>query len=205
METSWDNRTLIRIGEARLVGWSRQMLYSGFITLPRSGCRSADLNGRSDNLDVIPLKQNVQSRSNMNLLTRLVSMRFGTRTILVAIGFAALFVYFVIVADVHRTDTIQHLRDEGVVVHAPMVVMFGGPQPVPHATPEPMWHAFRQRLNNLIGIETVPWYSDGYLEIPPGLDAIIVGLIDDLEDLKALRKWDGPEREPQIDFPGNAG
>ena len=89
METSRDNRTLIRSGEARLVGWSRQMLYSGFITLPRSGCRSADLNGRSDNLGVIPLKQHVQSRSNMNLLTRLVSMRFGTRTILAAIGFAA--------------------------------------------------------------------------------------------------------------------
>ena len=51
-----DNRTLIRSGEARLVGWSRQMLYSGFNILPRSVIRSADINGRSDNLDVIPLK-----------------------------------------------------------------------------------------------------------------------------------------------------
>ena len=32
------------------------MLYSGFNILPRSVVRSADFNGRSDNLDVIPLK-----------------------------------------------------------------------------------------------------------------------------------------------------
>ena len=50
-----DNRSLIRSGEARLVGWSRQMLYSGFNTLPRSVFWSAYFNGRSDNLDVIPL------------------------------------------------------------------------------------------------------------------------------------------------------
>ena len=51
-----DNRVLIRSGEARLVGWSRQMLYSGFNNLPRSVFWSADLNGRSDNTDVISLK-----------------------------------------------------------------------------------------------------------------------------------------------------
>ena len=50
-----DNNVLIRSGEARLVGWSRQMLYLGFITLPRSVFWLADLNGRSDNTDVIPL------------------------------------------------------------------------------------------------------------------------------------------------------
>ena len=50
---SVDNRTLIQSGEARLVGWSRQMLYSGFNILPRSVFWSADFNGRSDNLDVI--------------------------------------------------------------------------------------------------------------------------------------------------------
>ena len=42
-------------GEARLVGWSRQMLYSGFNISHRSVFWSADFNGRSDNLDVIPL------------------------------------------------------------------------------------------------------------------------------------------------------
>ena len=47
---------MIRSGEARLVGWSRQMLYSGFNILPRSVFWSADFNGRSDNLDVIRLK-----------------------------------------------------------------------------------------------------------------------------------------------------
>ena len=36
-----------------MVGWSRQMLYSGFNILPRSVIRSADFNGRSDNSDVI--------------------------------------------------------------------------------------------------------------------------------------------------------
>ena len=49
-----DNRTLIRSGEARLVGWSRQMLYSGFNILPRSVIRLASSIDRSDNLDVIP-------------------------------------------------------------------------------------------------------------------------------------------------------
>ena len=53
MVTSRDNNVLIRSGEARLVGWSRQMLYSGFITLPRSVFWSAYFNGRWDNADVI--------------------------------------------------------------------------------------------------------------------------------------------------------
>ena len=47
---------LIRSGEALGVGWSRNMLYSGFNTLHRSVIWSADFNGRSDNTDVIPLK-----------------------------------------------------------------------------------------------------------------------------------------------------
>ena len=47
---------LIRSGEARLVGRSRSMLYSGFVTLPRSVFWSADFNGRSDNADVIRLQ-----------------------------------------------------------------------------------------------------------------------------------------------------
>ena len=46
---------LIRSGEAPAIGWSRNMLYSGFITLHRSGFWSAYLNGRSDNLGVIQL------------------------------------------------------------------------------------------------------------------------------------------------------
>ena len=52
---SSDNRTLIRSGEAPVVGWSRQMLYLGFNILPRSVIRSANSIDRSDNLDVIPL------------------------------------------------------------------------------------------------------------------------------------------------------
>ena len=54
-QQSHDNRSLIRSGEARLVGWSRQTLYPGFSILYRSVFWSANLNGRSDNLDVIPL------------------------------------------------------------------------------------------------------------------------------------------------------
>ena len=54
--TAADNNALIRSGEARLVGWSRSMLYSGFNILPRSVFWSAYLNGRSDNLDVIHLR-----------------------------------------------------------------------------------------------------------------------------------------------------
>ena len=54
MEQTWDNNALIRSGEAGLVGWSRQMLYSGFNILLRSVFWSAYFNGRSDNADVIP-------------------------------------------------------------------------------------------------------------------------------------------------------
>ena len=39
-----------------MVGWSRQMLYSGFNILPRSVIRSANSIDRSDNLDVMSLK-----------------------------------------------------------------------------------------------------------------------------------------------------
>ena len=48
-----DNNVLIRSGEALGIGWSRNMLYSGFNILPRSVFWSAYLNGRSDNTDVI--------------------------------------------------------------------------------------------------------------------------------------------------------
>ena len=36
MQCRWDNNVLIRSGEALGVGWSRNMLYSGFNTLHRS-------------------------------------------------------------------------------------------------------------------------------------------------------------------------
>ena len=51
---------LIRSGEARLVGWSRNLLYSWFITLPRSIVMPAAFVRRWDNADVIHLKQNVK-------------------------------------------------------------------------------------------------------------------------------------------------
>ena len=51
-KTSRDNRTLIRSGKAPAIGWSRNMLYSGFNNLLRSVFWSANFNGRSDNLDV---------------------------------------------------------------------------------------------------------------------------------------------------------
>ena len=47
---------LIRSGEALAIGWSRNMLYSGFDILPRSVFWLAYFNGRSDNTDVIRLK-----------------------------------------------------------------------------------------------------------------------------------------------------
>ena len=51
--TPSDNNVLIRSGEAFGIGWSRNILYSGFNTLSRSVFWSSDLNGRSDNTDVI--------------------------------------------------------------------------------------------------------------------------------------------------------
>ena len=55
MQNTRDNNALIRSGEAWLVGWSRQMLYSEFIILPRSVVRLADFVRRSDNADVMSL------------------------------------------------------------------------------------------------------------------------------------------------------
>ena len=56
METSPYNNVLIRSGEAPAIGWSRNMLHSGFNISPRSVFWSADSNGRSDNTDVIHLQ-----------------------------------------------------------------------------------------------------------------------------------------------------
>ena len=39
LRTSLYNNLLIRSGEAPAIGWSRYMLYTGFITLPRSVVR----------------------------------------------------------------------------------------------------------------------------------------------------------------------
>ena len=50
MHARHDN-VLIRSGEALAIGWSRNMLYSGFDVLPRSVFWSAYFNGRSDNTD----------------------------------------------------------------------------------------------------------------------------------------------------------
>ena len=63
---------LIRSGEARLVVWSRKMLYSGFSIFPRSVFWSAYLNGRSDNTDVItpvgldPVAKRSRQKKEMN-------------------------------------------------------------------------------------------------------------------------------------------
>ena len=65
LEIRPDNNVLIRSGEARLVGWSRSVLYSGLDILPRSVTRSANSIGRSDNLDVIHLR----SRTRLNHAT----------------------------------------------------------------------------------------------------------------------------------------
>ena len=72
-----NNRTLIRSGEARLVGWSRQMLYSGFSILPRSVIRSASSIDRSDNLDVI------------HLMLKLLNFRIRTLFVVTAISAVA--------------------------------------------------------------------------------------------------------------------
>ena len=61
------NNVLIRSGEARLVGWSRSMLYSGFNILPRSVFWSADFNGRLDNTDVIRLEMEFEAPTKIQL------------------------------------------------------------------------------------------------------------------------------------------
>ena len=55
MEKTVDNNVLIRSGEAPGIGWSRNMLYSGFITFTSLRRSSANWFRRSDNTDVIPL------------------------------------------------------------------------------------------------------------------------------------------------------
>ena len=64
-----DNNVLILSGEARLVGWSRLMLYSGFSILPRSVFWSASFNGRSDNTDVMRLKPMTLTKPESDLLS----------------------------------------------------------------------------------------------------------------------------------------
>ena len=70
------NNVLIRSGEALGIGWSRNILYSGFNILPRSGFWPADFNGRSDNLDVIRLKpktERMENETRVSALTRTVT------------------------------------------------------------------------------------------------------------------------------------
>ena len=79
-----------------MVGWSRHMLYSGFNILPRSVFRSADFNGRSDNLDVIRL-DSLHSVALMNSKyfdsenDDTVCYREGVARSLVGDGFSKLF------------------------------------------------------------------------------------------------------------------
>jgi hypothetical protein len=136
----------------------------------------------------------------MKSIRRRVRIQLGLRSIFVATAFVALLLYFVIAPDLRRAAAFERLREQGVVIHAPMVVMFGGQQPIPHVTPEPKWLAFRQRFNSLIGISTVPWFPDGYLEVPPHKVDDVSILLNDLGDLKAMRKWVQPEW-PDIKFP----
>jgi len=115
---------------------------------------------------------------------------FGLRTLFVITFLFAIFASLVITPELQRTSAFQRLEENGVAVHAPPVVLFGGPQPAPHITPEPSWHAIRQRINKFIGITTVPWYAYGELFIPDRLDVPIMELIRDLDDLKAIHNWD---------------
>ena len=70
----WYNNVLIRSGEAPAIGWSRNMLYSGFIILPRSVFWSADLNGRSDNTDVIRLRADMKRKLKFSLLSFFIAL-----------------------------------------------------------------------------------------------------------------------------------
>lgn len=117
-------------------------------------------------------------------------MQFGLRAMLVMTLLVALMVSAVIGPEIRRTSAFRQLKDNGVETHAPPVVLFAGPQRTPHDTPEPEWLAVRQRINNFIGIKTVPWYADGDLYVPPMLEGAIADMIRDLDDLKAMREWD---------------
>ena len=81
--TTPHNNVLIRSGEAPGIGRSRNMLYSGFNTLPRSVFWLADFNGRSDNTDVIWLK-----------LMAINSIQFSVRSLLLVIALSAAAIHF---------------------------------------------------------------------------------------------------------------
>ena len=81
------NNVLIRSGEAPGIGWSRQMLYSGFDILPRSVYWSAYFNGRSDNTDVIRLRKTSEPH-NMKLTAN--RSRFRLRSLFLAITVLAI-------------------------------------------------------------------------------------------------------------------
>ena len=95
---------LIRIGEALGVGWSRNMLYSGFNILPRSVFWSAYFNGRSDNTDVIPLDESLVDANSATGNTRRPTLGCIAVALLTALGFYLAF-YF--------SPLGQHLRYYG--------------------------------------------------------------------------------------------
>jgi hypothetical protein len=113
-------------------------------------------------------------------------IRFGLRTLLAATCLVALLFNFIIAPDIKRTSTFKQLEQGGVIIYAPMVVMFGGLQPIPHVTPKPTWFAMRQWINNRIGIETVPWHSGEELEMPPGAGNRLHSLVRTLDDLTPM-------------------
>ena len=92
LKTAYNN-VLIRSGEARLVGWSRLMLYSGFNISPRSVFWSADLNGRSDNTDVIPLRA-VFMNGKTQFSIRTCLFVFAAASLLLAISMQIRYRYF---------------------------------------------------------------------------------------------------------------
>ena len=79
MRNSRHNNALIPFGEARLIGWSRSMLYSGFNTLPRSVVRLADSGVRWNNADVMSLDETrIFSGFKMKTTLHFVAIAFST-------------------------------------------------------------------------------------------------------------------------------
>ena len=129
----------------------------------------------------------------MQRFARQSMIRLSLRTLLAITFLFVLLVSFVIAPEMQRTSAFKRLKDCGMVIDAPLVTIFSGLQYVRNVSPEPKWHAFRQRINSLFGITTVPWYAEGRLDVPKQLDATITDLIRDLDDLKAIRNWDTNE------------
>lgn len=131
--------------------------------------------------------------------------KFRIRTLLAAVFIAALFAKFVVVPEIQRTKAFENLEAEGAGIGPPWVNMFSGGPPNREPVPEPYWFGLRQNLASLCGVRTIPWCSDGTLDIPNDKIDQWKNLVRTQSDLAGMlvttRKYYHPSKDDLIAMP----